>query len=818
VTDRDALFTAVHADPAEDAPRLALSDWLVENGATEADRARGEYIRLAFQLDGHPKESPEQKTAAARYHELNAKYAETWFAPLLRYVHSCWTWHGFMEGVRIRGQQLSQWDRHMRWCPTIRHLVLRHCRGRLAPILNAPLSARLKALDVGGVDTADLGALAACPHLSGLKLLKLHWATVDDVVALLRSPVLPIRRVLLSWYGNELDELPTLADGLCLWVTSFSMRWQSEHLARLWACPGWAQVRHLWLPYRTSQNQRIADPLGEILEGAPHLTGVTVLSLSGNALDDEQARALARCPSLTALTNLHLPKNRIGDAGAEALVARWPNLTFLNLAENAIGSRGARAIAEGTTRLEGLNLQGNNVFLPGMVALAQSPHLAGLKELYLDGNPGDSLGASALAASPHLKPGVAKIKTDTPIQSDSVLEELEAVPEASAITVLKLKDSGITDRGLRALARNTYLTGVTELRMNFCRITKAGLDALAQWPGLRTLKTFEFGTSVNYTCCRGKDFEQLFRSPHWGDLEYLKIIAGHRLHDEGMALLTQAQFAPTLRELNLIHHEITDKGAAVIARAGCFRSVRELNLGWGKTFGPKGIAALLSGTWPGVEEVQGDNLTNKELKALGTAEGFPALMRIKVSGDKLTRVGVRALANSPLFPRLTGLDLGGKSLNDGSVQELIKAPKRPRGLVRLCLGFGKITTAGVKALVNSTLVKSATDLVLGDGELGPEFGHIIAAARNLTGLESLSLDDKSLGDAGVLALVRAKSLPALKRLWLGTVGCTEACLDELVASPLFKQVDELSVRFKMRGEEQRKRAFKERLGEKGDVR
>src|SRR5262249_22810677 len=157
-----------------------------------------------------------------------------------------------------------------------------------------------------------------------------------------------------------------------------------------------------------------------------------------------------------------------------------------NLRENGIGSRGARAIAEGTTSLEGLDLRKNNVFLPGMVALAQSPKLGGLKELHLDGNPGDSLGASIIAASPYLKPGVCELQSNTPIKSDSVLEELETLPESSAITVLRLKDNKVTDRGLEALARNKHMTGVTELEMEFCYISKKGLDALAEWPGLKS--------------------------------------------------------------------------------------------------------------------------------------------------------------------------------------------------------------------------------------------------------------------------------------------------------------------------------------------
>lgn len=45
-----SLFDAVLADPADDAPRLVLADWLQERGATEAERARGKFVALQVWL------------------------------------------------------------------------------------------------------------------------------------------------------------------------------------------------------------------------------------------------------------------------------------------------------------------------------------------------------------------------------------------------------------------------------------------------------------------------------------------------------------------------------------------------------------------------------------------------------------------------------------------------------------------------------------------------------------------------------------------------------------------------------------------------
>lgn len=809
--DRDALLAAIAAQPDEDAPRLALADWLEEHGATESDRARGEYIRTSFAFQRLPEKSPERAAAAKRFAELDKKYAATWFSPLPRYVRNYWIARGFPERVLLSGQQISQWDRHARWCPTIRSLQLRNCRGRLG-ILMFPRTANLTELDIGGCDTRHLETtVAAIPHLKNLKVLKLHRATVDDVVVLLKSRTLPITHVILGWYANNFGGGLAPPEGAVLWVTSFSMRWQWDHLPRLWACPEWAKVRELWLVWRQSQNQGIAEPLGEILERAPHLTGLRALSLTGNALDDNQMRALARCPSLTNLERLSLGHNQISDDGVEAIVTRWPNLTELHLAQNAVGSRGARAIAKHATRLEKLDLESNNVFLPGMVALAQSPRLASLKALHLKNNPGDSLGESVLANSPHLAPGVVEMGTSTPIKSDAVLQELETLTESSAITKLALRDHGITDEGLKAIARNMHLTGVTELDMQFCDVSKAGLDALAKWPGLRALKTFGFMTSVNYGCCHGKDFDELFRSPHWGELEHLNITAGHRLRDEGVAALAASNFAPTLRALDLGHHNVTDAGVEMVVK-GDFRELRKLELGWDGTITTKGVVAVASADWPNLEEFNAGKLTDEGLKAIAASRGFPRLAKFGANGEGLTPAGVRALAAAPWFAQLTALNLGGQNLTDDAARALVEAPACPTGLTHLDLSWTAITAAGVSLLANSEVLARVTELRLLQLKLGPELGHALASGKHLTGLTALTLNGSKLGDEGLLALARSDRLPSLKTLMLADTDCTAACLDELAASPLMKRLESLYLSFTRNV--QLRELFRERLREK----
>lgn len=48
--DRLALLRAIAETPDDDTPRLVYADWLDEHGATDADRARAEFLRVACKL------------------------------------------------------------------------------------------------------------------------------------------------------------------------------------------------------------------------------------------------------------------------------------------------------------------------------------------------------------------------------------------------------------------------------------------------------------------------------------------------------------------------------------------------------------------------------------------------------------------------------------------------------------------------------------------------------------------------------------------------------------------------------------------------
>src|SRR5262245_16683342 len=70
--------------PEDDAPRLILADWLEEHGETEADRARGEFVRLQVRL-AHREladEDDAERADRARAWELQRRYHSAWIGDL----------------------------------------------------------------------------------------------------------------------------------------------------------------------------------------------------------------------------------------------------------------------------------------------------------------------------------------------------------------------------------------------------------------------------------------------------------------------------------------------------------------------------------------------------------------------------------------------------------------------------------------------------------------------------------------------------------------------------------------------------------------
>ena len=110
MTERDALYAAVLAEPEADAPRLVYADWLEEHPRGEADLARANFIRLEIEAESWPNDSPEREqletTAAKLFNQFGTIWNlelptwDEWYDSTLLYQR------GFPHELRTRFRKL----------------------------------------------------------------------------------------------------------------------------------------------------------------------------------------------------------------------------------------------------------------------------------------------------------------------------------------------------------------------------------------------------------------------------------------------------------------------------------------------------------------------------------------------------------------------------------------------------------------------------------------------------------------------------------------------------------------------------------------
>jgi len=213
-------------------------------------------------------------------------------------------------------------------------------------------------------------------------------------------------------------------------------------------------------------------------------------------IDDapELAGTLARAPFLSRLRqlNLHCPL-----VGAERLAPLFASRHLANL---------VRLIAERNARGEGWGDE-------GVLPLARSPHLAGLRELYLHFAGLTAAGLRALTRSKYRRAMSFLALTGNPLEAEDVaalltadgwpvltglelwntglddedVERLVVCPGLARLTFLNLNYNGLTDRAARALAGSPHAANLRVLSLAYNSLRSEGAQALIDAPRLRGL-------------------------------------------------------------------------------------------------------------------------------------------------------------------------------------------------------------------------------------------------------------------------------------------------------------------------------------------
>jgi uncharacterized protein (TIGR02996 family) len=181
------------------------------------------------------------------------------------------------------------------------------------------------------------------------------------------------------------------------------------------------------------------------------------------------------------------------------------------------------------------------------------------------------------------------------------LLRLLASPQLGGLTRLNLRENGIGDGGVQAVARTRLLANLTFLGLGTNAISGGGVAMLAASPYLRGLveldlrfngigvagaralagaKAFTPLRTLRLSGCQldNEGVAALVQSPHLGNLTFLDL-AANRVGDKGVEALVEAPSLGGLVELDLRDNLIGEKGLQALLRRGRLPRLAILHLG-----------------------------------------------------------------------------------------------------------------------------------------------------------------------------------------------------------------------------------------------
>jgi uncharacterized protein (TIGR02996 family) len=375
MSDRDALLTAILANPDEDTPRLVLADWLDEHGDGN-DRVRAKFIRTGCAAARAEPYSQEKFDFTAQAAGIEEKNAHAWADGLVGLALAHRFARGFVEEVTMYSKRFvadgaavfaSQPVRVVKFADTSGN------RGVAPPeeLFACPLLARIHTLGVTGfgVDDAFIEQLTRSPHVAGLRALRIEKPAInpDALTEVLTTTRLPALTE-LSLRGSD-------AVG-------------NAHLAAVANSCEWGRLRVL--EFRSCV---VGEVGARALADWKHATRLDVLGITHNPLSHSTpmrgpgAVALAESPHLRGLKELVLQGQELRKKGAEAFAAAfaWPGLKRLSLRSNGIPAKVLAAFAANPAfrTLDEFDLSSNPLKARDIEPLrAALPHTAFLLDNY----------------------------------------------------------------------------------------------------------------------------------------------------------------------------------------------------------------------------------------------------------------------------------------------------------------------------------------------------------------------------------------------------------------------------------------------------
>jgi len=255
---------------------------------------------------------------------------------------------------------------------------------------------------------------------------------------------------------------------------------------------------------------------------------------------------------------------------------------------------------------------------------------------------------------------------------------------------LDVLHAGGTDRDVAELCRRPVLSRLRRLALRLGEVNPTGWRPFARCPALAGLEAL----AVTRCDARGVGFRDLAASPHLGRLRGLDV-SYNRIDGKALRALSGAAFAGRLERLSLAGNDLGD--VAGLADAP-LTGLRQLDLG-GCGLDDAAVAALADADWlPTLREVdlRGATLTASGPGFLAATLRSVEVLRLGSCG--LTPEGLAALASSPHLGRLRELHLRDNLVGDAGVAELVRGDLP--GLRVLALDATRLTDDALRRLAD----------------------------------------------------------------------------------------------------------------------
>ena len=278
--DGYALLRAIEADPDEDTPRLAYADWLDEHAATDADRARAEFIRVQCELARVATDDERRAALNVREREAVAPWCSVWADQLPVKLSGMRFERGFFTPLRF---DAADWFRAADGIAALAPLIELELRSSTNPVRK--------------------DAARSCPALQLVRRLNASGRRL--VTSLVRVGRLQNLFALdVSASDLDSDECESLA------ATSFPNLRRLAMTRNLIADRGLEALRHAaWFGQLESlalDHCGVSDGSLVAFVSHPHAANLRRLTLGPFANSDEVARALIASPHLSRIDSLHL--------------------------------------------------------------------------------------------------------------------------------------------------------------------------------------------------------------------------------------------------------------------------------------------------------------------------------------------------------------------------------------------------------------------------------------------------------------------------------------------------------------------------------